>query len=142
MLIFERIFMSFQRILITTIILLGVTISAHAQRNPGQSAMQCVDAKERGATNVDNAKVFFTNTCNQDIFVIWCFTGTNDRARCGTQGKGYYSMKKTLKPGETGDTLRPSSGSLRYAACVGQIGFGNDGHFEDDSNGGFRCLRR
>ena len=133
--------MGFQRILITTIILLGVTISAHAQRNPGQSAMQCVDATER------NGEVFFTNTCNQDIFVVWCFTGTDARGRCGNGpagggSSGYYVRSRNIEPGSTSGAGIDKGGRLRYAACVGKISFGNEGHFEDDSNGGFRCLRR
>ncbi len=124
--------MTLKRILIAVVISLGTIASAHA-RNPGTDATQCVQVSEK------NGHVTFTNTCNRQIFVIWCGNQAYTKKRCGDGPKGgYFTHSANLKPGADNQVL--FRGQYRYGACVGSISFGNDGKFEDDARGRFRCL--
>lgn len=126
--------MNLKRMLAAAVILLGVSVSAHA-RNPGENAMRCVDVNEIGG------RVTFTNTCNKQIFVIWCGELKYSKKRCGDGPKGgFYTHSTNLKPGDDNEVA--VDGQYRYAACVGGISFGNSGEYEDDSRGRFRCLPR
>ncbi|QKO23273.1 hypothetical protein [Rhodoferax sp. BAB1] len=126
--------MNFKRLLSIAACLLVVTVNAHA-RNPGENAQRCVDVSER------NGRVTFTNTCNKQIFVIWCGDLKYTKKRCGDGPKGgFYTHSDNLRPGAEKEIV--VEGQYRYAACVGGISFGNSGEYEDDARGRYRCLPR
>lgn len=64
-------------------------------KNPGESAMQCVDISK----NKDGRTVF-KNICSEQIFVLYCGELTSSKGRCGDGPKGgYYTHSKILEPG-------------------------------------------
>ena len=77
--------MGFQRILITTIILLGVTISAHAG-----SKDVCVEAYDftRGGFcgNPRSTHMRVKNICSERIDMKFCLKRADGRWSCGVQG--------------------------------------------------------
>ncbi len=126
--------MSLKRILAAAALLMVVAVNAHA-RNPGESAQRCVDASEK------NGRVTLTNTCNKQIFVLYCGDLKYSKKGCGEGPKGgFYTHSNNVQPGASTDFV--VEGRYRYAACVGGISFGNSGEYEDFPNGSFRCLPR
>jgi hypothetical protein len=120
---------------ILAVLLLAVGLNAQA-RNPGESAQSCVNAESGGG-----GKVTFTNNCSEKVFVIWCGDLKYTKKRCGDGPKGgFYTHSNNIGPGD--DVTTHVNGQYRYAACKGSISFGNDGEYEDNANGGFRCLKR
>jgi hypothetical protein len=120
----------------TTMLLLALSFGAHAARNPGESAQECVDVTKGAA-----GKVSFTNTCGEKIFVIWCGDLKYSKQRCGNGPKGgFYTHSANLAPGQSNDVA--FDGRFSYAACKGGISFGNDGEYLDTPSGGIQCLKR
>ena len=120
----------------TMILLLALSFGAHAARNPGESAQECVDVSKGAA-----GKVTFSNSCGEKIFVIYCGDLKYSKQRCGNGPKGgFYTHSANLAPGQTNDAV--FDGRFSYAACKGGISFGNDGEYIDNPSGGIQCLRR
>ena len=116
------------------VLLLAISFNAQA-KNPGESAQRCVDASS------SNGKVTFTNNCGEKVFVIWCGDLTYSKKRCGDGPKGgFYTQSSNIDDGESKTT--EIKGQYSYAACKGSISFGNDGEYEDNARGGYRCLPR
>jgi hypothetical protein len=116
------------------IIFMAISFNAHA-KNPGESAVSCVDARS------GDGKVTFRNTCNEQIFVIWCGDLKYTKKRCGDGPKGgFYTHSDNIGAGEEKEVA--VDGNYRFAACKGGISFGNDGTYIDNPNGGFKCLKR
>jgi hypothetical protein len=115
----------------------GLAGNAHA-RNPGESAQNCVHA-ESGR----DGDIKLTNTCREQIFVMWCGDQKYTKKRCGDGPRGgFYTHSDNIDPGgETTAHVR-DGGSFKYGACKGSISFGNDGEYKDGPNGQYRCLPR
>ena len=111
-----------------------LSLNAYA-KNPGESAQSCVDASS------GNGKVTFTNNCGERVFVIWCGDLKYSQKRCGDGPRGgFYTQSVNIDAG--GTSTADINGQYHYADCKGSISFGNDGEYEDNANGGFRCLQR
>jgi hypothetical protein len=101
--------------------------------NTGKSAMQCVSVTR------NNDDVEFRNTCDKQIFVVWCGDLKYAKEKCGDGPKGnsYYTHSNNIKPGTS---IRTSvSGQYHYAACEGGIAFGKD-EIHDRPDGSFTCI--
>lgn len=120
-----------------------ITSSTLHAKNPGESAMDCLEVK--GSSD----KVTFRNHCGGRIFVIWCGELKYSKKRCGDGPKkagngvataGFYTHSFNMDAAtEREETI---AGEYRYAACKGGISFGNDGEYRDDADGSFVCQKR
>jgi len=121
--------------------LLSLALAVPAQANPGARADDCVSTTRESRSFGDQWR--FTNTCNDRVFVLYCGDLAGGRGVCeGSRGSVYYTHSFNLRPGMTHTVGTRGSGRLRWAACAGVIGFGNDGHFRDFDDGRLTCLRR
>lgn len=102
-------------------------------KNTGKSAMQCV------SVNQVKDDVQFTNTCDKQIFIVWCGDLKYTKQKCGDGPKGnsYYTHSNNIMPGQTISTS--VTGQYKYAACEGGIAFGKD-EIQDRPDGGFTCI--
>lgn len=109
-------------------------VPAHAQGNPGKSAMDCVTATR------DGQDVKFSNRCDHKVFVAWCGALKYSKKRCGDgpAGNSYYTHSSNIAPNGT-TSANGVVGDYKYAACVGGIGFSKTG-FQDQPDGTFACL--
>ncbi|WP_152598769.1 hypothetical protein [Janthinobacterium sp. RA13] len=101
--------------------------------NPGNDASRCV------STSAEGEAIWFENTCQTDVFVMYCGELLYDKKTCGSlPGGGYFTHTKNLKPGARDSMKVKKGGSYRYGACVGGVGFGRDGWI-DKSDGSYEC---
>lgn len=117
-------------------LLTAITLSLTGLAQADNSALQCVSTHWEGDNYV------FTNTCDHNIYVMYCSTDKKISGKfCGdykgsTKGKGsYYTHTFNLKVGKTQKKWRP--GSIQYGACKGMTGFGRS--FSDRPDGSFAC---
>lgn len=83
-----------------------------------------------------------TNTCNQQIFVIWCGDQKWSNKRCGDGPNGaFYTHLDNLFPGKSLSIVLNDNGTYQYGACTGGISFGNAGEYKDFPNGGYSCFK-
>lgn len=94
-------------------------------------------------TSRDKNNMYFSNTCNHNIFISYCdeskpITGK----RCGdykgsnaTSNGTYYTHSRNLEAGKKFSKYKP--GSIRFAACKGMTGFGKG--IVDRSDGSYTC---
>ncbi|MFX4717343.1 hypothetical protein ABTB07_20790 [Acinetobacter baumannii] len=114
--------------------LLCAAFGAHA-KNPGESAMHCVDARS------GNEEVTFSNNCGEKVFLIYCGDLKYSRKRCGDgPGGGYYTHSQNISPGEQGKIH--VQGKYRYFSCKGSISFGNGGTYREIGTDSVECLKR
>lgn len=101
--------------------------------NTGKSAMQCVSVSQKGDD------VEFRNTCDKQIFVVWCGDLKYTKQKCGDGPKGnsYYTHSNNIQAGAAISTS--VSGQYHYAACEGGIAFGKD-EIQDRPDGSFTCI--
>lgn len=104
----------------------------------GSSAANCVAQSRSGD------KVMLTNNCGRNIFIIYCGELKYSNSRCG-RDKNYFTHSANSKPGEISQvwstTVVSPTSELRWGACFGQIGFGNDGDFQAWADGSYACLK-
>lgn len=102
-------------------------------KNTGKNAMQCVSVTQ----NKDDVE--FHNTCDKQIFVVWCGDLKYAKEKCGDGPKGnsYYTHSNNIMPGKSVSTS--VAGQYRYAACEGGIAFGKD-EIQDRPDGSFTCI--
>jgi hypothetical protein len=98
--------------------------------------MECVSTKWDGNNFV------FKNSCDYNIYVMYCGTDKKISGKyCGdykgsAKNKGtYYTHTFNLKAGKTKSKWKP--GNLKYGACKGMTGFGRS--FTDRPDGSFSC---
>ncbi len=121
--------------LFLAVLLLALSVNAQA-RNPGESAQRCVSA-----SSDSKGKVTFENNCGEKVFVLWCGDLKYSKQRCGDGPKGgFYTHSNNIPAG--GEVTTVVNGRYRYAACKGGISFGNDGEYDDNPDGSYRCLKR
>lgn len=122
--------------IIFVISLLILTINLYAG-NPGQSAMNCIDASTNGS------KLTFRNTCDYKIFVVWCGDLKYSKKMCRDGKKNtFYTSSRNLAPFASYSTTLKDNGSYKYAGCKGGIGFGSKGIVHNNSNNGrFNCTK-
>ena len=120
-------------ILSLVLLILIASITSLWAGNPGKSAMNCIKTSQSGS------KFTFKNTCNYNIFVVWCGDLKYSKKRCG-DGKGgrYYTHSNNIKPFD--NRSADIEGKINFAACKGQIGFGRKG-FIDYPNGSYKCTK-
>lgn len=77
------------------------------------------------------------NICSQEIVVFWCHDA--ERRKEGTCGDGryYYRLNRTLKPGEVSinQYSLPLGANITHGACVGGYG----AYKYTDNKGGYLC---
>lgn len=101
--------------------------------NTGRRAMQCV------AVTRDKEDIIFTNTCNMQIFVVWCGDLKYTKKQCGDgpAGNAFYTQSVNIMPGDK--QYARGVGNYHYAACEGGISFGKD-EIQDRPDGTFTCV--
>ncbi len=112
--------------------------------NRGEEAMRCI-TESQGEEQPNGVEMLVTNTCDEQVFILWCGDLEFDRKGCGDgpssdTSSGFYTHSTNLEPGQSNGIRLKNGGSYNYAACFGGIGFGNDGHYTDNSDGSFTCL--
>lgn len=117
--------------LVLTIMLLTVNTS-HANN----SGMSCL------STQWDGDNLVFKNSCNYNIYVMYCSPEKKISGKyCGgykgsAKNKGtYYTHTFNLKAGKTKSKWKPKN--LQYGACKGMAGFGRS--FTDKKDGSYSC---
>lgn len=121
--------------LVTAFLMLCLSLSAQAAKNPGESAQHCVTAIVSGDT------LTLKNICSEKLFVLYCGDLKYSNRKCGSGKHGeYYTHSSNLNVGE--ESSIKINGRYQYASCKGNISFGNDGEYKDFSDGSFECLKR
>lgn len=109
-----------------------------------QTAAHCVSVNyEDYQWGDDREMAVVRNNCSQSIYVIYCGDMYGSSRRCG-DGDGsatFYTHSNNLGPGAVFDVMIYRNGDFSWGACPGTISFRNDGHFSDDRNGTYYCLR-
>jgi len=126
------------QVLITanTTVTANFTQNSSSSSSGGRDASGCVTTRNVSGTGQ------ITNNCGEKVFYLYCGDLKFSSLRCGGRpGGGYYTHSNNLAPGQTNTfTLNPG-GIFYVATCYGNIGFGNDGHYQDFPNGSYRCLK-
>lgn len=120
-----------------------VSVSAFAS-NRGEEAMRCI-SEAPGEEQPNGVEVVLTNTCDEQVFILWCGDLEFDSKGCGDgpsneSSSGFYTHSTNLAAGQSNGIRIKQGGHYNYAACYGGIGFGNDGHYTDSADGSFQCL--
>ena len=117
----------------TLFALLMLTLNSSYADN---SAIDCV------TTSWDKDNFIFQNTCDYNIYVMYCTKGKKTSGKfCGDYkgSKGekgsYYTHTFNLKVGKSKSKWRPKG--IEFGACKGMTGFGRD--FSDNPDGTYRC---
>jgi len=111
--------------------------------NPGKVADHCVNIETKKAQYGDTVYYDMRNSCDQTIFVIYCGDVVGSNRRCDGGSKSvYYTHSKILRPGISSQAAIRGNGQFHWGACIGSIGFGNEGHFQDFPDGRYTCLAR
>ena len=94
------------------------------------------------STSRDGNNFIFKNSCEHNIYVMYCGASKKISGKiCGgykgsAKGKGtYYTHTFNLKSGKTKSKWKP--GDIKYGACKGMTGFGRS--FSDKPDGSFAC---
>lgn len=123
------------------VLVAGLVAASQVSANPGVIADHCVYVTKRSMHSHTSYR--FENDCNYNIFVFYCGNITTHSGFCnGSRGANYYTHSFNLRPGAAMNFGVERNGTLHWGACEGSIGFSNDGHFNDDRNGRYWCLRR
>ncbi len=114
-------------------VLLALTLNTSYADN---SAINCV------ATSWDKDNFIFKNSCDHNIYVMYCTKGKKTSGKfCGDYkgSKGekgsYYTHTFNLKAGKTQSKWRPEG--IEFGACKGMTSFGKD--FSDNPDGTYSC---
>jgi|GEM_PF-1544422 len=101
--------------------------------NTGREAMRCVSVSR------EKEDLGFTNTCNIQIFVVWCGNLKYSKKQCGDgpAGNSFYTHSVNVGPGDK--QYARGIGDYHYAACEGGIAFGKD-EIQDRPDGTFTCV--
>ncbi|WP_157050393.1 hypothetical protein [Herbaspirillum rhizosphaerae] len=101
--------------------------------NTGREAMRCVSVSR------EKEDLGFTNTCNIQIFVVWCGDLKYSKKQCGDgpAGNSFYTHSVNVGPGDK--QYARGIGDYHYAACEGGIAFGKD-EIQDRPDGTFTCV--
>lgn len=100
------------------------------------SAMECL------STRWDGDKLYFTNVCDYNIYVMYCTTEVKTSGKycgdyAGSKGEkgSYYTHTFNLKVGTEDYKWKPRG--IKYGACKGMTGFGRQ--FSDYEDGRYSC---
>ncbi len=101
--------------------------------NTGREAMRCVSVVR------EKEDLAFNNTCNIQIFVVWCGDLKYSNKHCGDgpAGNSFYTHSTNVMPGDK--QYARGVGDYHYAACEGGISFGKD-EIQDRPDGTFTCV--
>ena len=101
--------------------------------NTGREAMRCVSVVR------EKEDLAFNNTCNIQIFVVWCGDLKYSNKHCGDgpPGNSFYTHSTNVMPGDK--QYARGVGNYHYAACEGGIAFGKD-EIQDRPDGTFTCV--
>lgn len=101
--------------------------------NTGREAMRCVSVVR------EKEDLAFNNTCNIQIFVVWCGDLKYSNKHCGDgpAGNSYYTHSINVMPNDK--QYARGVGEYHYAACEGGISFGKD-EIQDRPDGTFTCV--
>jgi len=136
-------------ILIITMLL---SFNAHAV-NPDAKIDECLEVNSYEQNY--KPQIEFTNSCNRDVFIIYCDQIANSPIRseqCGHggingQGDGYYVFGRNISRNDKFTV--EVKGEFHYAACDGSVyvspGTGyvsNYDHYKDDGKGGYDCREK
>lgn len=121
----------------------SIVAAQNSSGNTGDVASHCVDIQIEQSQYDDTEYFNIMNTCNGDIFVIYCGDVVGSNNVCGGGNNSvYYTHSKVLRSGTSSEAAIRGNGMFVWGACTGLISFGNDGHFEDYPDGSYRCLPR
>ncbi|SFA84961.1 hypothetical protein SAMN04515620_10542 [Collimonas sp. OK607] len=101
--------------------------------NTGRDAIRCVSVAR------EKEDVAFSNTCNIQIFVVWCGDLKYSNKHCGDgpTGNSFYTHSINVMPGDK--QYARAIDNYHYAACEGGISFGKD-EIQDRADGTFTCV--
>lgn len=105
--------------------------------NPGQDAMHCLEVSMEQSSN--STRIYFNNICDYKIFVVWCGDVKYSNRKCGSLEQ-YFTHSTNIKPHQTEGAVIEINGDIKYAACVGGIGFGSKGIYHPSiEKGKYAC---
>ena len=109
--------------------------------NPGETAMECVDAGTREISYSDtHRELIFRNRCDHEIFIAYCGDFKFHDRDCGDGEQYYTHATPEIEAGGYEDLTLAIDGHYEYAACKGGHGFDISEWFRADADGDFRCL--
>jgi hypothetical protein len=116
-------------------------VATPAKANSGESRSSCIQANRVSHGYSDSMK--FTNVCGTPVFIIYCGETLSGGPSCqGGRNSNYFTHSLNVRPGMTASAALRKGGDIRWGACDGTIGFGNDGYFTDSPDGRYGCLPR